>query len=74
MKKLNHSNVIRLFEIIDDPTSDKLYLIMPVADYGECISWDEKNLKFCPNHKLQARNINKSHKLHPDYATFYDEE
>jgi len=40
MKKLNHNNVIRLFEIIDDPLSDKLYLVMPVADYGECIEFD----------------------------------
>jgi len=67
-------NVIRLFEMIDDPYSDKLYLIMPVADYGECIEFDPVNLVFHPNHKLQARNINKSHKLHPDYAKFYDEE
>jgi [calcium/calmodulin-dependent protein kinase] kinase len=42
MKKIDHPNVIRLFEIIDDPSSDKLYLVMPVADYGECIEWDTK--------------------------------
>lgn len=37
LKKLQHPNVIRLYELIDDPISDKLYLIMPLADYGECI-------------------------------------
>ena len=40
MKKLNHPNIIKLYEIIDDPNSEKLYLIMPVADYGESIEWD----------------------------------
>ena len=52
MKKLNHCNVIRLFEIIDDPSSDKLYLVMPVADYGECIEYDSLNMMFHPNHRL----------------------
>ena len=52
MRKLNHSNVIRLFEIIDDPNTDKLYLIMPVADYGECIEFDTTNNVFHPNHRL----------------------
>jgi serine/threonine protein kinase len=40
MKKLDHPNIIKLYEIIDDPNSEKLYLIMPVADYGESIEWD----------------------------------
>ena len=40
MKKLNHPNIIKLYEIIDDPNSEKLYLVMPVADYGESIEWD----------------------------------
>ena len=40
MKRLNHPNIIKLYEIIDDPNSEKLYLVMPVADYGESIEWD----------------------------------
>ena len=40
MKKLDHPNIVKLYEIIDDPNCDKLYLIMPVADYGESIEWD----------------------------------
>lgn len=40
MKQLDHPNIVKLFEIIDAPTSDKLYLIMPVADYGESIEYD----------------------------------
>jgi hypothetical protein len=37
MKRIDCPNVIKLYEIIDDPNSDKLYLVMPVADYGECL-------------------------------------
>ena len=37
MKKIEHPNITELYEVIDDPSSDKLYLIMPVADYGECL-------------------------------------
>ena len=39
MKQLNHENIIKLYEVIDDPVSDKMYLIMPVADYGEIMQW-----------------------------------
>ena len=46
MKKLDHPNIVTLYEIIDDPCSEKLYLVMPVADYGECIEWDPE---FKPN-------------------------
>lgn len=40
MKKLDHPHIVKLYEIIDDPSLDKLYLVMPVADYGESIEWD----------------------------------
>lgn len=40
MKQLNNPNIIRIFEVIDDPDTEKLYVIMPVADYGDCIEWD----------------------------------
>ena len=43
MKMIDHPNIVKLYEIIDDPNSDKLYLVMPVADYGECIDWDNEN-------------------------------
>jgi serine/threonine protein kinase len=40
MKKLDHPHIVKLYEIIDDPSLEKLYLVMPVADYGESIEWD----------------------------------
>ena len=38
--RLSIEDVLWLYEIIDDPNSEKLYLVMPVADYGESIEWD----------------------------------
>lgn len=74
MKRLDNPNMIKIYEVIDDPVSEKLYVIMPVADYGDCIEWDAKKGVFHPNHRLQAKNINKAHKINPKDAKFYDEE
>lgn len=52
MKQLSHSNVVSLFELIDDPSSDKLYLIMPLADFGESMTYNAQSLEFRPNEKL----------------------
>ena len=54
MKKLNHKNVTKLFEVIDDPTKDKLYLVMPLADGGESMCFDSSISGFKPNSKLQT--------------------
>lgn len=65
MKKLDNPNMIRICEVIDDPEAEKLYVIMPVVDYGDCIEWDEQNLTFRPNKRLQAKNISKVIKNYP---------
>ena len=74
MKKLDNPNMIKIYEVIDDPISEKLYVIMPVADYGDCIEWDPSVGEFHPNHRLQAKNINKAHKINPKDAKYYDED
>lgn len=33
-KKLDHENVVVLFEVIDDPEKDKLYMISELVDGG----------------------------------------
>jgi serine/threonine protein kinase len=52
MKLLDHDNIVKLHEVIDDPASDKLYLIIPLAEYGEIMSWNSKEDRFQINHKL----------------------
>ena len=61
MKKLQHPNLIRLHEVIDDEEDDKLYmgnfynlqlilpiLVMDYAKHGEILRWNPKTLKFRP--------------------------
>ncbi|KAM3140918.1 hypothetical protein pb186bvf_006929 [Paramecium bursaria] len=49
MKKLKHRNLVQLFEVIDNPESDKLYMgkksyqfkVLEFAAEGQLIEWDE---------------------------------
>ncbi|KAJ3361305.1 hypothetical protein GGF32_007615 [Allomyces javanicus] len=38
MKKLRHPNVVQLYEVIDDPSSDKVYIVLEYLAGGE-IKW-----------------------------------
>eukprot|EP00210_Caulerpa_lentillifera_P008608 g8212.t1 len=40
MKSLRHPNVVRLYEVIDDPASEKLLMIMEYVDGGEIMPED----------------------------------
>jgi serine/threonine protein kinase len=35
MKAINHKNLTKVVEVIDDPDSDKLYVIMEIYNNGE---------------------------------------
>lgn len=74
MKKIDSDNIIKLYEVIDDPASDKLYLVMPVADYGECLAWSDDKNCFMPNHKLLSRNNTKVMKQGTQSVEFYSED
>ena len=52
MKKLQHPNLIRLYEVIDDDENDKLYMGMistvlsfPLNSYGLCRAWRDHDLE-----------------------------
>jgi hypothetical protein len=52
MKKLQHPNLIRLHEVIDDDENDKLYmgmfstvLSLPLYSYGLCRAWRDHDLE-----------------------------
>lgn len=34
MKKLDHTNVVRLYEVLDDPNEDSLYMVMEKCSKG----------------------------------------
>ena len=43
MKKLMHPNVLRLFEVLDDPNVNKMYLILEYMKKGDLINILQKN-------------------------------
>lgn len=53
MQKLDHKNLIRLHEVINDKDTDKFILVLDYAKYGELMIWDEtkplddENAKTC---------------------------
>lgn len=46
MKKLDHPNVVRLHEVLDDDEKDKLYLVLDFCAKGQLIEWDDEIEKF----------------------------
>jgi [calcium/calmodulin-dependent protein kinase] kinase len=46
MKKLNHPNIVKLYEVIDNPESNKLYIVMDFVEKGQIIEWDEESSTF----------------------------
>eukprot|EP01116_Phalansterium_solitarium_P005884 TRINITY_DN180_c1_g1_i2.p1 TRINITY_DN180_c1_g1~~TRINITY_DN180_c1_g1_i2.p1 ORF type:complete len:475 (+),score=119.70 TRINITY_DN180_c1_g1_i2:235-1659(+) len=38
MKKLDHPNVVKLYEVLDDPASDKLFMVLEWAEKGEVLA------------------------------------
>jgi serine/threonine protein kinase len=38
MKKLRHRNVVRLYEVIDDPELDRMYLVMQYVEHGPLVT------------------------------------
>jgi serine/threonine protein kinase len=38
MKKLRHRNVVRLYQVIDDPELDRMYLVMQYVEHGSVVT------------------------------------
>ena len=55
-KKLSHPNVVKIFEIIDDPQEDKLYLVMDYCAVGEVMTFKESTMSFKPPKALLDKN------------------
>jgi len=53
MKKLNHQNVVKLFEVINDPTEECLYIVMEYIEGGAIMS--SSDFSNCPMSENLAR-------------------
>ena len=47
-KNLNHPNIIKLFEIIDDNEDEKLHMVLEYCPFGEIMKFSEESMTFCP--------------------------
>ena len=46
MKLLNHPNVIKMVEVLEDPVKEKVYIVEEYCQKGQIIDWDENKMVF----------------------------
>ncbi|KAE9319824.1 hypothetical protein PR003_g17880 [Phytophthora rubi] len=51
MKKLAHPNLVRLYEVIDSPADDKLFLVLELIRGGQIMYWDDKKFRYFARNK-----------------------
>ena len=78
LKKLDHPNIIKLYEILHNYQKQKIYLILEYADYGDIVDYDEENGIFSINkHVEEIYNKDKleNNKIKSiDNKTYYKED
>ena len=81
LKKLNHPNIIKLYEILHNYQKQKIYLIMEYADYGDIINYNEATGIFSINqHVSDMYNQNELDEekdggaSSPEKKIYYEEE
>ena len=55
LKKLDHPNIIKLYEILHNYQKQKIYLILEYADYGDIVDYDEESEIFSINKYMEER-------------------
>ena len=53
LKKLDHPNIIKLYEILHNHQKQKIYLILEYAEYGDIINYDEEKEIFNINSHVE---------------------
>ena len=67
LKKMNHPNIIRLYEIMYCKNNKKIYLILEHCENGDLMFYDDENNTFTVNNHIIENNNRKD--LNKDYYT-----
>ena len=59
LKKTNHPNIIRLYEILYCKKNQKIYLILEYCEHGDLLDYDEETGKFDLNKYIKEANRTK---------------
>ena len=69
LKKTNHPNIVKLYEILYSKNNSKIYLVLEYCEHGELINYDETTNTFTLNeHIIEAYQISngKEEYIDPD--------
>ena len=58
LKKVNHRNLVKLYEIIVNKPKGKIYLVLEYCEHGELMSYDEDKNKFYVNKHIFKKYLN----------------
>jgi [calcium/calmodulin-dependent protein kinase] kinase len=75
LKKVNHRNLVKLYEIMNDKKKGKLYLVLEYCENGDLMSYDEVHSKFSVNKnifKKYLKNKDNSNEIDVD-KLYYSE-
>jgi [calcium/calmodulin-dependent protein kinase] kinase len=53
-RQLCHPNVVRLYEVINDPSHELLYLIIEYCDLGQIMTWNSEEQRYLPSPSVEA--------------------
>ena len=59
---LCNENLVRLYEVVNDPSHEWLYLIIEKCEYGDLMKWGKTEGHYLPNQKI----IDRLKELHPE--------
>lgn len=51
-ERMDHKNIVKIFELLDDRDQDFMYLVMIFCDYGQIMKFNEKSQEFEVNQKI----------------------
>lgn len=57
MKKLAHPNLVRLYEVIDSPETDTLYMVLEYMPLGEILTFREEDGTFKRSESLRHKQV-----------------